>query len=288
MFGYVRPRRDELKVWELEAYQGAYCALCHEMGKRHGFPARFLLNYDFVFLALLLTPETDRPVLEKRRCPARLWCRKKSCCASSPGLAAAADKSTILSWWKLQDTVADASFWERQGARILSLVLRASYRRAAAFQPAFDQSVKQCLGELRELEREGCPSLDRPADTFARLLRAAAPPSGDSGRDRALGELLYHVGRWIYLLDAWDDLEEDLRDGGYNPVATRYPEYPESHGEDLRLTLRHSRNLAASACALLEHGAWRGVVENIIYLGLPSVEELVFSGRWKTAAGKIK
>ena len=115
MFGYVRPRRDELKVWELEAYQGAYCALCHEMGKRHGFPARFLLNYDFVFLALLLTPETDRPVLEKRRCPARLWCRKKSCCASSPGLAAAADKSTILSWWKLQDTVADASFWERQG-----------------------------------------------------------------------------------------------------------------------------------------------------------------------------
>ena len=33
--------------------------------------------------------------------------------------------------------------------------------------------------------------------------------------------------------------------------------------------------------ALLELGHWQDTVENILYLGLPAVEELVFTGRWK-------
>ena len=288
MFGYVRPRREELKVWEWEAYQGAYCGLCAAMGRRHGFWARMLLNYDFAFLAILLTPAEERPALERRRCPARLWCGTKRCCCASPGLEAAADHSTILSWWRLRDTVADASFWKRQGARALCLLLRPAYRRAAALRPEFDALPAGCLEELRQLEEEGCPSLDRPADAFARILRAAAPASGDEGRDRAMGNLLYHIGRWIYLLDAWDDREEDAARGNYNPLALRFPDGPEHHQEEVRLTLRHSRNLAASACALLEHGSWRGVVENILYLGLPAVEELVFSGAWRTMGKGLK
>ena len=288
MFGYVRPFREELKVREFEAYQAMYCGLCRTMGKRHGLIARMFLNYDFTFLAMLLSPKEDRPSTCTCRCPARLGLKKKCACASNPGLDAAADESVILAYWKLRDTVADAPFWRRQGARLLSLPLRPAYRRAAAARPAFDALTAQCLEELRGLEEEGCPSLDRPADAFARILRAAAPVSGDEGRDRAMEELLYHVGRWIYLLDAWDDLKEDRSSGAYNPIAARYPDGPEAHLEEIRLTLRHSRNLAASACALLEHGTWRGVVENIVYLGLPTVEELVFAGRWDTVKNTLK
>lgn len=280
MFGYVRPRRDELKVWELEAYEGIYCGLCHTMGKRHGFFARMLLNYDFAFLALLLTPTQDRPAIEKQRCPARLWCKKKGCCVTSGGLDAAADASTILSYWKLRDTIADAPFWKRQGARVLSAFLRPAYRRAAQYRPDFDTLTQACLEELRILEEENTPSLDRPADTFARMLRGAAPSTGEVVQDRAMGELLYHVGRWIYLLDAWDDLEEDGASGNYNPILARYPEGGVHHREDVRLTLRHSRNLASSALSLMATGSWQGVAENIVYLGLPSVEEAVFSGMW--------
>lgn len=280
MFGYVRPKKDELKVWELEAYQGIYCGLCHTMGKRHGFWARMLLNYDFAFLAMLLTPTKDRPTIEKQRCPARLWCQKKGCCATSQGLEQAADASTILSYWKLRDTIEDAPFWKRQGARVLSLFLQPAYRRAASYRSEFDQLTKDCLEELRVLEGEKVPSLDRPADTFARILRGAAPQVGDVAGDRAMGEVLYHVGRWIYLLDAWDDLQEDDQSGNYNPILARFPDGGEGHREEVRTTLRHSRNLAASALALLPMGSWQGVVENMVYLGLPSVEEAVFSGRW--------
>ena len=46
MFGYVRPRRDQLAEADLDAYQAAYCGLCRALGKRYGFFARFLVNYD--------------------------------------------------------------------------------------------------------------------------------------------------------------------------------------------------------------------------------------------------
>lgn len=194
---------------------------------------------------------------------------------------AAADAGTILSYWKLRDTVADGTFWARTAARLLSVLLRRGYRRAAGHRPEFDRTVRGCLEELQALERENCPSLDRTADTFARLLAGAAPASGDAARDRALGQLLYHVGRWIYLVDAWDDLADDRRTGSYNPISARFGGETEANRDYLRTTLRHSLNLARSAAALLELGHWRETVENILFLGLPMVEELVFTGRWK-------
>ena len=278
MFGYIRPYRDELKVGQLRDYEALYCGLCRAIGRRHGFMARMFLSYDFTFLAMLL--DGDRPRTERCRCPARLWCRKKPC-IGSPGVDAAADAGTILAYWKLRDTVADGPLWKRTGARVLSRLLRPGYRRAARRRPEFDRAVREELERLQALERENSPSLDGTADTFARLLAAAAPAEGGQARRRALEQLLYHVGRWIYLVDAWDDLAEDRRSGSYNPIAARFPGAEEANRDYLRVTLRHSLNLARSAMALLELGHWQGTVENILYLGLPAVEELVFTGRWK-------
>ncbi len=280
MFGYVRPHRDELKVRELRDYEALYCGLCHALGRRHGFWARFFLNYDFTFLAMVLDQGTGRPELERRRCPARLWCTKKYC-ASSGGLAAAADAGTILTYWKLRDTVRDGGFWSRLAGRALSLALRPAYRRAERLRPEYDRTVRTCLEELHALEDGRCPSLDRTADTFARILSAAAPSGEGTARGRALEQLLYHLGRWIYLVDAWDDLEEDRQRGAYNPIAARFPGTEEDNRSYLRTTLGHSLNLARSAWALLEPGPWGPQVDNILYLGLPLVEELVFTGRWK-------
>ena len=280
MFGYVRPWRDELKVKQNRDYEALYCGVCYALGKRHGFVARMFLNYDFTFLAMLL--DSDKPETVRKGCPARLWCRKKSCVCSA-GVDAAADAGTILSYWKLRDTVADSGFWRGLPARMLSWLLHRGYRKAAAARPVFDDTVRQCLTELQTLEGEHCPSIDRTADTFARLLAAAAPASEDGDRNRAMEQLLYHVGRWIYLVDAWDDLEEDRRTGAYNPILARFPDGAEEGRETMRITLRHSLNLARSAMALLELGYWQETLENILYLGLPAVEELVFTGRWKAA-----
>lgn len=283
MFGYVRPFREELKVRELEAYEAMYCGLCHTMGRRNGFAARMFLNYDFTFLAMLLAPQEDRPSTERCRCPANPF-KKKCACVQSEGLETAADESVILSYWKLRDTVADSGFWTALGAQILSLLLLRGYRRAAACQPVFDMEVRRCLEELHALEREKSTSLDYTADTFARILKAAAPISENKDRDRVLKELLYHLGRWIYLVDAWDDLEQDRKAGRYNPIHQRFEGEEQGAQDYLRTTMRHSRNLAASAYALERFGAWGDVIENILFLGLPAVEELVFRGEW----GRVK
>lgn len=178
-----RPNRDELKVRELRDYEALYCGLCHALGRRHGFFARLFLNYDFTFLAMLL--DGSKPTAERKHCPARLWCRKKGCiCAGS--VDAAADAGTILSYWKLRDTVADGPFWKgncRPGS-VLSAPTRLPPGGPRP-RPEFDRAVRSCLEELQALEQEGSPSLDRTADTFARILAAAAFPAESSRPDPA-------------------------------------------------------------------------------------------------------
>ena len=92
-------------------------------------------------------------------------------------------------------------------------------------------------------------------------------------------ELLYHLGRWIYLIDAQDDLEEDAQAGRYNPVAARFG--PQGDRETLERTLNHSLNRMYSAAQLLSFGRRWPVIENILYLGLPLAQRAVFEGSWK-------
>lgn len=284
MFGYVRPCTAQLTEAERTGYRAAYCGLCRTMGRRHGFLARFCLNYDFTFLTMLLgggSPQ-DAPC---RRCPVHPI-RPRPACRCCPELEAAADESLILSYHKLLDDREDKGFFRGLPARLGALLLRRAYRKAARFQPEFDRQVRSCLDELHMLEQARTPSMDQAADTFARILQAAALPTGDRARDRALEQLLYHVGRWIYLLDAWDDLAEDKSAGRYNPIDARFEGEALSCQEQVRTTLRHSRNLATTAYALAAVSQWDGVLANILYLGLPAVEELVFTDQWRRGKPK--
>lgn len=280
MFGYVRPLTAELRVRELEEYKAVYCGLCRTMGKRHGFLARFTLNYDFVFLTMVLAYGAEPCQMSQCRCPVHPF-RKRKMCVKMPALDVAADESLILSYQKLRDDVADHNFFRGLPARIAAFALNPAYKKAAATQPEFNCRVKKCLEELHVLEEERSPSLDRPADTFARILQAAAPDTGDATRNRALGQMLYHIGRWIYLIDAWDDMEDDIKKGAYNPINARYEGQGEAHLQDVSVTLLHSRNLATAAYELAKAERWDGIVSNILYLGLPAIERLVLNGQWK-------
>lgn len=277
MFGYVRPFRDELKCREFDRYRAAYCGLCRTMRQRHGWLAPMLLNYDFTFLALLLEEGEEERPLCRGRCYANPL-KKLPMCAMSPSLALAADESVVLAWWKLKDGVQDEHGLKKLAAWFLCLLFTPSYRRASKCCPVFDRTVRECLDELHDLEQQNCSSMDLTADTFARLLQGAAPVTGVPERDRPVELLLYHVGRWIYLADARDDLEEDGRIGAYNPLLLRF----EGDCDDalLNTTMTHSLNMACSALALLDLGSQAGILENILYLGLPAVQKCIFDGSW--------
>lgn len=278
MFGYVRPVREELKCRDLDLYRATYCGLCRTMRRQCGLVAPMVLNFDFTFLAVLLAPKEGEQLNYNCRCHV-LPLRCKCMCEQSAALELAADESVILAYWQFMDKVRDESFLRGLPARVLRMFLRSGYRRAAERQPEFDHIVRSQLSVLHQLEDEKCPSIDRTADVFATLLQAAAPKSGNVCADRAMKQLLYHLGRWIYLIDARDDLDEDRISGAYNPVALRYGE--QSCNQPLMLTLDHSLNLMRSACALLDLGRQDELVQNVLNLGLPLIQQAVFDGSWK-------
>ncbi len=282
MYGYVRPLKGELKVSEYEAFHGVYCALCRELSRRGGFFARFVVNYDFTFLAMLLS-QAGEIRCEKMRCPARLW-RKRDCVCADASLAKAADESIILAWWKLTDAVADSGFAKALVYRMARALLKPAYRKASAARPSFAETVRRCLAELAALEAEKCPSLDAVADTFARILQAAAAEEPEEKRRRALQVLMYQLGRYVYILDAVDDLADDRKTGSYNPLAVRYPaesgHLTDEQVQTVRAILCQTQNSIAAAFVLLDANAWQCILANVIYYGLPWASESVLSGSW--------
>lgn len=285
MFGYVRVRQDTLTPADREKYEAAYCGVCCAMGKRFSQFSRLFLNYDFALLAMLLAPGEQSCSMECRKCLIHPI-RGRAACQEGPWLDIAAGESVILTYWKLRDTVTDSGFIKGFPARFLSLLLLRGYKKAGRLYGDFDTQVRSLLDKLGELEKAKCSSIDQTADCFAQILQAAIPNWGKSNQERALRLLLYHVGRWIYLIDAVEDLPKDKQNGSYNPLYFRFPEWSQEDKEYLRRNLEHSLELARSAFQLLEPNAWTPVVENILYSGLPGVQELVFCGKWQEYKNK--
>ncbi len=283
MFGYVRPDAPELKIKDFARYRACYCGLCHEIGGRYGTTARFVLNYDLVFLAMLLWHEEEPSEYCYRRCVPS-FCRRRCVSCSSRPIAIAAGYSVILSYWKFTDSITDSGKLCSLLYRIARLFLKRAYRHAAMEYPEFDMDVQRYLSELSNLESQGEQSMDRAADKFALLLASAARSEQNPVTRRIMEQLLYHVGRIVYLADAYDDLSEDLKCSRYNPIAARFAlisgKATSEVRESVRQTLSDSQQLVESAYALLPRNYWSSVTDNIIYLGLPRMCRDVLDGAY--------
>lgn len=283
MFGYVRPPVQDLPPEETERFRRAYCGLCHTLGRRYGPAARFILNYDFTYLALLLSDGQEGRERSARCIASPL--RKRGYLEPDGAMELAADESVILAYWQLRDGVADHDWLHGLKYRSFSGVLEPAYRKAAALRPGFDEAVRRQLALLGELERERCDSMDRAADAFAVLLGSAAREVDDPVRRRVLEQLLYHLGRWVYLVDAADDLKKDAASGNYNPVALRFSMADGSWTAEARreftATLDHSIHMMATAFELWDFGIWTPILETTLYTGLFRVGKAVLDGTFR-------
>ena len=283
MFGYVRPRRDLLEQADLEAYQAAYCGLCRALGKRYGFAARFLVNYDMSFLYLLRSSAAEPAAISRCWCPARV-CGSKPCIRDDEALAPAAACTVILSVEKLRDNIRDEGFFRALPYRLAALLYRRAYRRAAGELPDLAALGEKQLKELHALEEAKSPSIDATADAFARIVAGCAEDLKDPALRRPMEQLLYQTGRFLYLADALDDLSEDCKKDAYNPLryrfATENGRLSEADQQYLTQLTDASVNLAGAALALLPMRSHEKLLENILYLGLPAVLAAVRAGRF--------
>ena len=279
----MRPSPARLTEEDKARFGAAYCGLCRVLGERYGQAARFILNYDFTFLAILLWPDGADGGVLRRGCMAHPL-GKRDYYPENAALELAADESVILAWWQMRDALSDPGGGKGK-YRAASWALSGAYRKARERRPAFDRITRERLERLRELEEEACPSLDRPADAFAEILAAAAEEVADPVKRRVLEQLLYHLGRWVYLVDAADDLAEDAASGSYNPLICRFGltdgTLTEEAREALVVSLDHSIRLMAAAYELWDFGPWSGTIQATVYEGLFFVGKAVLEGTFQ-------
>ena len=218
MFGYIRPNTPELRVKEHELYKAVYCGLCSAGGRKVSRLTRLGLSYDFVFLAMLRMCFTDEtPVVKRISCPC-FPIRRRNALSECPTLRYCAAAHAVLSYYKLCDDVSDSTGFARVKAAVLRAGAARAKARAIKMEPGLEKAVKPPLDELSELERSGEGCIDRVADKFATVVANVASLGFDGAAARILAQCGYHAGRFIYLADACDDLEEDAQHGRYNPL----------------------------------------------------------------------
>ena len=215
MFGYVVANIEDATDEEKARYHAAYCGLCRTLGRRCGQRCRLALNYDMTFLVLLLESLYEPPTItSKARCMAHPLTQHDYTCSETTDYAA--DVTVALAYHKcLDDWNDDRSVAARAGAAALS----SAYRRVRTRLPRQCGAIERELAAIGQLERarqEG--AADEAANAFGHLMAELFVREEDlwSNTLRAVG---FHLGRFIYLMDAVCDLKRDAKRGSYNPLA---------------------------------------------------------------------
>ena len=180
-----------------------------------------ILNYDLTFLAMVLSDGAGE--MCAKRCAVHPM-RRRCCVAGDPALDAAADMSVILTYWQLRDGVADHGFWCGLKYRIASALLYPAYRKGTGTAASV-----RCGGQGASVGAGGAGTgemflLDAPADAFAKAAGTGGGGGQRSGAAAGDSAAAVPSGRWVYLVDAADDLRADIKSGGYNPLPCAYAE----------------------------------------------------------------
>lgn len=219
MFGYVKPDLPYLYMKDSVLYRAMYCGLCAGIGKCAGHRARACLNYDMSFFSALVHNIAGEDVnISAKRCIIH-WFIPRPIAAPDALTEKVAALNVIMAYCKLTDDVIDSG-----KGRIKRSYFKKGYRRAQARFPELDAIVKKRYEDLLELEKSGCDSLDRIADPFGKMLEECGAELVGEKAGESERTLFYHIGKWVYLIDALDDFDRDGKSGEYNPFRLAYPE----------------------------------------------------------------
>lgn len=294
MFGYIMPDKPELKIKDFEMFRGYYCGLCKSMGRSFGTISRFALNYDSVFLGLLLSSvHNEVPVLKRETCISNPV-KKKWIVKDSSHVDFAADINVLLTYYKLKDNIRD------EGGllpRLAQMSFLRGYKSAAARNRRLDEIIDASINAQVQLEEQNCSSMDKAAEPFADMLGkllAAGYKGEDESIPRILGWIGYNLGKWVYLIDAFDDMEKDISSKSYNPLLVQY-EYKDGDikafkktiEEEVRTNLLQSLSQTTGSVELLNLSN-KDIINNIIYEGLYRKTESILSGNTREKRSCIR
>ena len=256
------------------------------MGKCTGQCSRMTLSYDFAFLALIrITFMRDTVAFGQKRCIAHPL-KKRNYMKHNPSLSYCAGAAALLNYHKIADDLADEKGFKKLRAMLVYPFVKHARKKALrAGLVELDGKISAGLSKLSELEASELVSVDAPAELFGDIL-AHIISFGLEGSDARIAFTLGKtVGKWIYIADALDDLEEDAQKGRYNPFFMLYGKKlpDERQREDIRSALKNQLYDAEAAIDLMnfENEDIKNIVLNILYLGLPLRIEQIEKERCK-------
>lgn len=273
MFGYVKPFKPHMRICEFETYNAVYCGLCKKLGKKYGFMARMTLSYDFTFLGLMELALNENEVeMVPQRCIAHPL-KKKTCLKSSDGLDYTAAAAAILIYNKIKDDIADKKFAAKLIPMFLKLLTARAYKKATAIYPELSKYISEQMENQNKLEAENCKSIDRASEPSSNILaEIASGLSTNKDEQRILRRFGYLLGRYIYIADAYDDIEKDFRSRGFNPLIVGDSAIHELNMQEVQKKTEDSINFTLGALAdayvQLDLKRFKPVADNIIYMGL--------------------
>ncbi len=278
MFGYISICREGIGEEDANTFRAYYCGLCKAVGRECSQLSRLGLSYDITFLALVLSSVLfENADITEERCAVHPF-KKHPCVVNDKAVDYAARVGEILTYLKLKDDCSDEGGVK---ARIAMAALRSGKNKALAKNKEAYDFISDRLSELSLLEKQNCSEIDEAADRFAKILEYVFTPDfvTDGDTRRILSWFGYNLGRWLYIIDAYDDIEKDYKSGSYNPFLANRRGNAEEIKKQIRgrteFTLTLTLENTASALELLRLHRNRKLIENIVYQGLKGKQKSV-------------
>ncbi|HJC89363.1 hypothetical protein H6A65_01370 [Mediterraneibacter glycyrrhizinilyticus] len=217
MFGYVTICEPELKVKDLKKYRAYYCGLCRILKEDYGFMGQMTLTYDMTFAVILLSSLYESQT-ETRMHRCKVHPVKKQFMLTNEITSYAAAMNVLLAYYHMEDDWND----EHKVSSLMtkSLIYRKAERISEQY-PRQSGGIRKWLRELDECEKEGSTDIDRTAGCFGHLMEELFVYREDIW-EKNLRRMGFFLGKFIYLMDAYEDLPEDIEKGRYNPLKQLY------------------------------------------------------------------
>lgn len=263
MFGYVVINQAEMKFKEYDIYHSFYCGLCRRLKDKYGAKGQITLTYDMTFLVILLTglyePDT---VVAFSKCITHPF--QKHPTRINEFTDYSADMNILLSYEKCRDDWADE---KKITKKTLATLLKGADRQITEKYPEKVKKITECLQAIYEAERKNELDIDRMSGYYGEVMSEIFAYRQDVWEE-ILRKMGFFLGKFIYLMDAFEDVEEDIKKDMYNPLKQSYQDAPAEFNENCRqilmmMMVECSREF--EKLPILENAE---VLRNIIYSGV--------------------
>ena len=262
MFGYVLINKEELKFKEYDVYKSYYCGLCQTLNNRSGRFAQLTLNYDMTFLQLLLTglyePKTK---LENFRCKIHPF--KKSIKRRNEITDYIADMNLFLAYLICIDDWEDEKKLSR---KIYTIIVKNKVKKIKKQYPEKTAKLEAILKKSSEYEKKKEHDIDKISSYSGELMSELFLYKEDEWK-QTLSRMGFFLGKYIYIIDAYEDIEKDLKKGNYNPFSEIY------QNEDFDDFVNQILTMMISECA-------REFEELPIIEDVDILRNILYSGVW--------